>query len=80
MTLTDDAGGSERAVLLDSGSSAMIGDFNFDRILTIEDAAVAFRIARGVIPQQQAHLERDTNDDGAITVADALFVLHSLTR
>jgi hypothetical protein len=80
VTLTDDAGGTERAVILDSGRSAMIGDFNFDHVLTIEDAVIGFRIARGTIPVQAAHLERDTNNDGAITMIDAFFVLHSLTR
>lgn len=80
VTLTDDAGGIERATILDSGNSAMSGDFNFDGILTIEDAAVAFRISLGTVAQTTAHRDRDTNGDFVITNADALYVLHSLTR
>lgn len=78
VTLADDRGGTARAVLLDSGTSAMIGDFNLDGRLTVEDAAVGFRLARGTAAVQPAHLQRDTNKDGKITAEDALFVLHSL--
>ena len=45
-----------------------------------EDAAIALRIARGATTVLPAHLARDTNNDNAITLADAIFVLHSLTR
>ena len=80
VTLADSKGGVDRAVLLDGGASAMSGDFNFDHSLSAEDAAIALRIARGATSVLPAHLARDTNNDNAITLADAIFVLHSLTR
>lgn len=80
VTLADGSGEIERAVLLATDESALIGDFNFDGRLSIEDAAIGFRIARGVQPVLLEHLTRDTNDDNTISFPDALFVLHSLTE
>ena len=80
VTITDDRGESAASTLLDSGRSSMIGDFNADHFLTIDDAVLAFRLARGVTTVLPEHLLHDTNHDGRITREDALFVLHSLTR
>ena len=80
VTITDDRGESAEATLLDSGRSSMIGDFNADRLLTIEDAVLAFRLAGGATAVLPEHLLHDTNNDGKITREDMLFVLHSLTR
>ena len=77
--LYDDLGESDSVVLVDSGESAMAGDFNFDHRLTAEDAVIAIRLVRGVVAITEEHLLRDPNNDGEITTADALFVLHSLT-
>jgi hypothetical protein len=80
VTVFDDRGESARTVVLDSGSSSLAGDFNLDGILSIHDAAIAFRISRGSSVTLPEHLERDTDADGQITLTDALFVLHSLTK
>lgn len=80
VTLTDDEGGDASATLLDGGESALLGDFDLDRKLTIKDAATALRISRGTFPAQPEQLTRDTNRDERITIDDALFDLHSLTR
>ena len=58
----------------------MIGDFNFDGVLTIEDVIVAQRIVDGTATVTEEILFRDTDGDNAITLADVLFVLHSLTQ
>jgi len=78
--LANDTGQVERTVLLATDASALIGDFDLDGTLTIADAAIGFRLARGEKPVLPEHLARDTNDDRVITNADALFVLHVLTQ
>ncbi len=80
VSLGDDTGGSDAATLVDGGMSSLIGDFDLDRVISIQDAVVAHRIVRGVQAAQPAQLERDTNRDGRITLDDVLFDLHSLTR
>lgn len=80
VTVVDDKGSSERAVLLASGDSALAGDFNLDGILSLEDVVIARRLATGSLQPQEAHLLRDTDHDRVITMNDVLFVLHSLTQ
>jgi len=80
VTIVDDAGASERAVLVASGDSALAGDFSFNGILAIDDAVIARRLATGNLVVQENHLLRDTDGDRVITMNDVLFVLHSLTE
>jgi len=79
-TLSDAYGNTARAVLLDGGESALIGDFNIDGRLTIEDAIFALRLTTGRMSVQQQHLLRDTDGDNQVTFSDVLFVLHSITQ
>ena len=80
VTLIDDRGGSERAVLLAGGDSALAGDFTLDGIISLEDAVMARHLATGVLVAQASHLLRDTDGDRVITMNDVHFVLHSLTE
>ena len=80
VTLYDDQGGIVRAVLLDSGSNNLAGDFNFDGILSIEDAVISYRISNGSTNETDEHRKRDVDGDGNITLLDSLSVLHSLTQ
>ena len=79
-TLSDSYGNTAKAVLLDAGESALIGDFNTDGRLTIEDAVFALRLSTGRMSTQQQHLLRDTDGDNQVTFSDVLFVLHSITQ
>jgi hypothetical protein len=80
VTLFDNTGEGVRAVLLDSGRSALIGDFDVNGIISLADAVEARRLMDGRLSTTPNHLMRDTDGDGVITLADVLFVLHSLTR
>jgi hypothetical protein len=80
VSLYDDQGGTARAVLLDSGSSDLAGDFNLDGTLSIEDAVVSYRISNGSASETSEHRRRDVDGDGNITLSDSLSVLHSLTE
>lgn len=80
VTVIDDQGNAQKAVLLDAGESVLAGDFNLDGMLSIADAVIARRIASGMMQATGDHLLRDTDDDGVITMADSIFVLHMLTE
>ena len=80
VTLFDDRGDSERAILLSGGDSALAGDFTLNGIISLEDAVMARRLATGALTAQASHLLRDTDGDRVITMNDVHFVLHSLTE
>ncbi len=80
VTVIDDQGNSQKAVLLDAGESVLAGDFNMDGMLSIADSVFARRLATGAMQITEDHLLRDFDGDGEITMSDSIYILHTLTE
>ena len=63
--------------LIEAGSYAR-GDMNENAILDSEDVRILLEVAMGYTETTAKHLLLDPNDDGVITVDDALRVLSQL--
>ena len=66
--------------LIEAGSLQISGDLDGNGSVELNDAIVALEIVRGYREASPEQLKADPNEDGSISVDDALSILSTLSR
>src|SRR3989339_547580 len=72
------AGDVDTIAPLQAESSVISGDMDGDQSITIQDAIIILTIVQEYEAATPEQIAADPNNDGRITVSDALEILHSL--
>jgi len=69
------AGNVQPVTLIEAGSSQQRGDINGDGIVDLADVALILEISQGYAEATVDQVKADPNEDGALTVDDAIAVI-----
>ena len=69
------AGNVQPVTLIEAGSSQQRGDIDGDGIIDLADVALILEISQGYTKATVDQIKADPNEDGALTVDDALSVI-----
>ena len=73
------AGDVQPISLIEAGSVSTRGDMDGDGVVDLEDVTFILEVSQGYRTASPEQLRNDPNQDGALTVDDALSLLSSLT-
>lgn len=74
------AGDVQPIALIEAGSSSRVGDLTGDGVIDVQDAITVLEVAQGYRAPAPEELLSDPNEDGRLTVDDALRILRTLPR